>query len=63
MLLLMRLSFSYTPLATHVLSGYPLQFAGIRLCAADHYYAPDDATPVQGWSSLIVVVLVLGGVQ
>ena len=51
--------------AGHVLSRNAVQLRGIwiRPCRAGHLIRLMTRTPVQGWASLIVVVLVLGGVQ
>jgi len=56
-------SFSYAPLRTMSYLGMTCSFLGFLYALVLVILRLTTKTPVQGWSSLIVVVLVLGGVQ
>ena len=56
-------SFSYAPLRAMSYLGILCSFLGFLYAFAVVVLRMTTRTPVQGWSSLIVVVLVLGGVQ
>ncbi|MGH9496439.1 MAG: glycosyltransferase family 2 protein [Candidatus Sulfotelmatobacter sp.] len=55
--------FSYTPLRIMSYLGMLCSLSGFAYALLVVVMRLRNATPVQGWSSLIVVVLVLGGVQ
>lgn len=55
--------FSYAPLRIMSYLGMLCSFSGFAYALLVIILRLRNATPVQGWSSLIVVVLVLGGVQ
>jgi polyisoprenyl-phosphate glycosyltransferase len=56
-------SFSYAPLRAMSYLGMLFSFLGFGYAVVVIMMRLTTRTPVQGWSSLIVVVLVLGGVQ
>jgi glycosyltransferase involved in cell wall biosynthesis len=56
-------SFSYAPLRAMSYLGMLFSFLGFGYALVVIMMRLTTRTPVQGWSSLIVVVLVLGGVQ
>jgi glycosyltransferase involved in cell wall biosynthesis len=56
-------SFSYAPLRAMSFLGMLFSFVGFGYALVVVVLRLMTRTPVQGWSSLIVVVLVLGGVQ
>jgi len=56
-------SFSYAPLRTMSYLGMSCSFLGFLYALVLVILRLTTKSPVQGWSSLIVVVLVLGGVQ
>jgi len=56
-------SFSYAPLRAMSYLGMMFSFLGFAYALLVIFVRLMTRTPVQGWASLIVVVLVLGGVQ
>jgi glycosyltransferase involved in cell wall biosynthesis len=56
-------SFSYAPLRAMSYLGMLFSLLGFAYALVVIFFRLMTRTPVQGWSSLIVVVLVLGGVQ
>ncbi len=56
-------SFSYAPLRAMSYLGMVFSFFGFLYAFVVVFVRLTTRTPVQGWASLIVVVLVLGGVQ
>lgn len=56
-------SFSYAPLRAMSYTGFAFSLLGFAYAVLVVIVRLRTRTPVQGWSSLIVVVLVLGGVQ
>jgi len=55
--------FSYTPLRIMSYLGIVFSLSGLAYAALVIFLRLRNSTPVQGWSSLMVAILVIGGVQ